>query len=173
MFPINIRNSTIYLTDIKHEHLPLVLGWYNKIDHFKYATGIDMPITLNDMAKRYAEIAVCPDAFFTGIYINNERMIGILKGKLQYQNRDAVWITSIVIDQNFQKKGYGKTAVELLLKHLKRCKQIRSAYLAVVEENAIGRIFWTKQKFQTLKRMEKHANSLNKQQSILIMYKRL
>ncbi len=172
MFSISVRDNTIFLSDIRKDNLEYILPWYNKIEDFIYATGLDVPIAIEDLLKKYEKILKCNDEFFVGIYINQDEMIGILQGKLHYQSRKAVWITTIVIARAFQRKGYGRNAIELLLSHLKHSEQIKSAYLAVIEENIKGRLFWTRLKFQSLKRIEKHIKLLDKHRSVFIMYKR-
>ena len=48
MLSLNIQGDSVYFRDIKLEHLPQILNWYNKIDDFKFATGIDQPMTIRD-----------------------------------------------------------------------------------------------------------------------------
>ena len=174
MFSLNIQNDNLYFRDIKPDHLPLILNWYNKVDNFKYATGIDSPISLGALHQKYAETAICKDEFFAGIYsLKEEKMIGILKGRLKYKGIDTVWISSIVIDNIYQQKGYGKSAIFLLLDYLKINNKIGGVYLAVIEENAQGREFWKKQSFQELRKMENYLKLQNRNQNVIIMYKKL
>lgn len=174
MFSLNIQNDDLYFRDIKPEHLPLILNWYNRVDDFRYATGIDIPISLGTLTQKYAEVAICKNEFFVGIYsIKEDKMIGILKGRLRYNDKDAVWISSIVIDSVFQQKGYGKSAIKLLLDYLKINYKIRCAYLAVIEVNMQGRKFWIKQNFRELRKIDNHLKLHDKNQNVIIMYKRL
>ena len=173
MFSINIQGKEISLNDIRSEHLPLILGWYNKTDEFKYATGIYAPMKLEELRKRFKNINISNTEFFAGIYINNGTIIGIIKGSIQYQNKNAVWISSIVIDNLYQNKGYGSIAVDLLIKHIKSKIQATIAYLVVVEDNEKGKQFWIRQKFRILKSMEKHLGIQKSRHSVIIMYKRI
>jgi ribosomal protein S18 acetylase RimI-like enzyme len=174
MFALNIQNSVISFKDIKVEDLPLVLNWYNKVDDFKFATGIDTPITLISLRRKYAEVAICRDEFFVGIYTQNElKMIGILKGRLKYRNRDAVWISSIVIDPLSQKKGFGTMTINMLLDHLKLHYNVRFVYLAVIEENIQGTTFWVKNNFRELRKIENHLRLQDKNRNVIIMFKRI
>jgi len=174
MHSLNIQNDIVYFRDIKPEHLPMILKWYNKVDDFKFATGIDTPMTLEKLTGKYAEVAICVNEFFVGIYSKNEsRMIGILKGRLEYKNKYAVWISSIVIDSNLQKKGYGTASVNLLLNVLKTNQNVQDAYLAVIEDNEQGRMFWNKLKFKELRRIENHLKLQNKPQNVIVMHKQV
>lgn len=174
MLPLNIQNERVYFRDIRLEHLPQILDWYNKVDDFKFATGIDKTITIDLLTKKYAEVAICSEEFFTGVFLKKEeKMIGILKGRLDHENKNVVWISSIVIDTNYQNKGYGKSVIELLLSHFKRNNGIENAYLSVIEENIQGRGFWTSQNFQEVRRIENHIKLQERQQNIIIMYKKI
>ena len=92
------------------------------------------------LTQKYAEVSICTNEFFVGIYSYVEnKMIGILKGRLEYENKNTVWISSIVIDLVYQNKGYGSLCIRILLEHLKLYNKIKEAYLAVIEVNEQGR----------------------------------
>ena len=172
MFSLNIQEQTVYFKDIKLEHLPQILKWYNKIGDFKFATGIDEPLTLEVLTRKYAEVAICINEFFVGIYtVAENEMIGILKGRLEYENKYAVWISSIVIDSNYQRRGYGSSSIELALNYFKNHNGMKTAFLSVIEENEQGRRFWSKHNFLELRRLENHIKLNKRQQNIIIMQK--
>lgn len=174
MLSLNIRNDIVYFRDIKPEHLPRILGWYNRIDDFKYATGIDTSISLEKLSRMYVETAVCSNDFFVGIHACKENvMIGILKGSLRHKNKDAVWISSIVIDTRVQKRGYGSAALDLLLSYLKENNKVKNVFLSVVEKNLQGRAFWSKHKFREVRRIESNLRLQDKEQNVIIMHKYL
>lgn len=174
MHSLNIYNETVYFRDIKLQDLPLVLKWYNKVDDFKFATGIDTPLTLEMLTKKYAEVAICSNEFFVGIHdAAEQQMIGILKGRLEPKNKFSVWISSIAIDSMHQNKGLGTAAVNLLLEFLKTSHKIQYVYLAVIEENEQGRSFWIKLGFNELRKIENHLMLQNKPQNVILMHKQL
>lgn len=175
MFSLNFTvNDKLYFKDIKIADLSRILSWYNGIEDSKYATGICTPMSLEALTQKYAEVAICGSEFFSGIYLkSDDTMIGILKGSIRYRSRDAVWISSIVIDPCFRKRGYGTMAVEMLLNCLEKCIGIKSAYIAVFEDNMEGRNFWFRQNFQVLRRSKSQLAFQGETHNILIMYRRL
>jgi RimJ/RimL family protein N-acetyltransferase len=174
MFPLNVQNDKVYFKDIKSEHLPQILKWYNKTDEFKYATGIDTEITLEELTCKYAETAICSKEFFAGIYdLKNDAMVGIIKGCVKYEDSDAAWISSMVIDTCFQGQGYGTSAVNLLLNYLNTSHQTKTAYLAVVEENIQGKAFWDSVGFKKMRVMCNRFRLNNKNQNVIIMTRQL
>ncbi len=174
MYTLNIQNDVVYFKDIRVDHLPKILNWYNEVDDFKYATGIDSPFTLQMLNQKYAEVAISKNEFFVGIYAKeNTKMIGLLKGRLKFRNKDAVWISSLVVDPMFQNHSFGTESINLLLEYLKINNKIKYAYLSVVEENTRGKNFWIKLDFKELKRIENYFRLHEKQQDVIIMYKRI
>ena len=170
MFSLKINNGMIGFKDIKVEHLPEILKWYNKIDDYKFATGIDTPISIETLRRKYAEVAICSSEFFAGIYIcRDNKMIGIIKGSLKYKDNDAVWISSIAIDKDLQNMGYGTLAVSMLLYYLKESCKLNSAYLAVIEDNLQGKGFWDKNNFKEVRKIESHFKLQDRKQNVIIM----
>lgn len=174
MHALNIQNEDVYFRDIKPGHLPEILKWYNKVEDFRYATGIDEPINLDTILAKYAEVAICSNEFFVGIYSKLDgKMIGILKGSIRYRRKDTAWISSIAIDTQYQGKGYGTTSLRLLSEYLSTCCGIKSILLAVIEENLQGKNFWESQNFREVRRVEKWIKWKDRKQNILVMLKEL
>lgn len=170
MYSLNIRNDLIHIKDIKPYDLPEILEWYNKVDDFKFATGNDSIIDFRTLAMKFNEAVSSKNEFFSGIYLNKQnRLIGFIKGNLRNRNRDAVWISSIVIDTAFQNMGYGSSAIESFLIHIKTANNIKSAYLAVVEDNHAGKGFWLKNRFCELKSIKKRIQLREKHMNVIIM----
>ncbi|HHV29075.1 GNAT family N-acetyltransferase [Acetivibrio mesophilus] len=170
MYPLNIDGREIYLRDLKIDDLPHLLKWYNNINDFSFATGIYEPITLREMLSRYLISRASSKEFFAGIYIRaSGEMIGVLKGQLKSDGNSSAWINSILIDPGFQRKGYGRKTVNLLIEHMKKCSKADSVYLSVAEENIKGMLFWKQQSFRTVKKIKRDYSSKNKCENIVIM----
>ncbi|MFZ5986278.1 MAG: GNAT family N-acetyltransferase [Bacillota bacterium] len=172
MYPLNINSKVIYFRDLKISHLPKILKWYNNIDEFRFATGIDKPISFSEMTKKYFESLLCTTEFFVGIYKNfSTEMIGILKGQFILTPQKAVWISSIMIDPDYQGRGLGREAINLLIQHLRTNSEVKELYLAVAENNIKGKLFWKRQDFKELKRIDNCLHLQNQPQNIIVMYR--
>ncbi|GAE86890.1 GNAT family N-acetyltransferase [Acetivibrio straminisolvens] len=124
------------------------------------------------MLNRYFESRASSKDFFAGIYIRaSSDMIGVLKGQLCCDGDLSAWINSIIIDPDFQRRGYGSKTVNLLIRHIKESCSVKRVYLSVAEENTKGMLFWKRQSFKTLKRINRDYGYKNKCNTILIMYK--
>lgn len=174
MYSLNIKNESIYLKDVEINQLPEILKWYNKVDVFSFATGIDTPIVLRDLKLRYTEAAICSREFFCCIYkAGRSQMIGILKGTFQKEKDGSIWINSIIIDPKYQNMGYGGMVLDLILNHFKSNKGIKHAYLAVVEDNKQGRAFWTKHNFKEIKTIKNHLKLQDRYWDVIIMHRKV
>lgn len=172
MLSLNIHSSIVSLRDIKYENLPQILNWYNNTDDFSYATGIDHTMTLDELKRKYAEVAISSNEFFNGIYKrDNGLMIGILKGRLNHETTCNLWINSIAIDPAFQSMGYGSGALDLILDHMKLNHEVKKAYITVIDGNLKGKCFWEKNGFFVLRIIEKHLLLREKYQNVLLMHR--
>jgi len=170
MYPLNIDGEELYLRDLKINDLPNLLKWYNNIDDFSLATGVYKPITLKEILERYFKCQSTSKDFFAGIYIRKSgEMIGVLKGWLDCEKDLSAWINSIIIDPGFQRKGYGSKTVNLFIRHVKECCNVKRVYLSVAEENFKGMSFWKQQSFREVKKISKDRDSVSKCKSIVIM----
>lgn len=175
MFSLNIQSERVWFKDIRLEHLPQILEWYNKVSDFKYATGMDTPITLDQLTQKYAETSICSNEFFAGIREKKEeKMIGILKGSIRRERGIcSLWISSLAIDRPYQGKGYGSDSLNLLFEHIKAMGGIENAYISVIENNSQGRAFWVKHGFREMRKISGHIKLDNKDQDVIIMQKPL
>lgn len=172
MLRLNIKNEIISFVNIRPEQLPDILKWYNNYNEFKYATGVDKPITMSCMMQRYEEAAICSSEFFVGIYENiSSKMVGILKGRVKDKENHIVWINSLAIDPAMQGKGYGTLAISLLLGHMKNNHGIKTAYIAVVEDNIQGLKFWRSNGFTEVKRIDSNIMMDGEKHSTIIFQK--
>lgn len=173
MYSLSISNYTLYFQDVEVVQLPKLLGWYLEFKDFKFAKGIDEYISIEVLENMLKKSMDSARSFFVGIYLKDSKeMIGMLKGQFS-EKGDRVWINSIIIDKFYQRKGYASEAIELLLQQIRQNGNTKALYLAVSENNKIGRGFWGKLSFNEIKRVRgcNTFNSVN--QNMIIMYKQI
>ena len=92
--------------------------------------------TVEDCIKEAEEI---PYWRTIAIY-DNETIIGFaMYGFFPHELPSGrLWLDRILIDKKYQKKGYGKKAVSLLIKRLKEEYPPQKIYLSVVEQNKVA-----------------------------------
>ena len=84
-----------------------------------------------------------------------------------------VFIRLIVIDKDYQRKGFGREAIDLSLSYLKNIVHVGEAYLAVIEENEKARLFWETIGFTIYRKLDKHVTISRKQCNVIIMKRKL
>lgn len=170
MFGLNLCGENVRIIDVKNNQLPLINEWYNQIKEYGYATGLDNKITISDMVKTYNEFLQSPDIFFACIYRHSDNeLVGIVRGMIKRGKENVVWILSIFILEKFQKKGFGKETISLIINKIKNNYSVLNVYLSVDRGNAIGVMFWEKMGFQISEELTRNAELSTDCKEIVIM----
>lgn len=144
MLNINIVDDTLHIKNINKQSISNIYSIYRDTYDFKYATGIFSFIDYNQFSQKIAQFITRKNVFFLDICLaSTGEVVGFVKG-LIIKNEKIVWINSLAINKQFQKKGYGKKVIELLEKHLKEQFGIEKNYLSVYKKNIVGIKFWNK-----------------------------
>jgi RimJ/RimL family protein N-acetyltransferase len=164
--------------DVNQESLEDLLRLYNQNEINIYATGIDRPMSLDDIKQKYLEVLVNCHEFFATIFVHNsesgkKKMIGVIKGRIDYDNNDEAWISSILIDSSYQNNGIGTKVVKSIIKMLKDTYDIKVVYIGILSGNRIGRGFWSKMGFRYIRTIEQYIKLNNKNEDFIIMKKDL
>lgn len=178
MLTINLKKGNLSFKDITKEDLHEALKLYNQNEINIYATGIDRPMSFKDINQKYLEVLVNSHEFFAGIFISSSdstenKMIGVIKGRIDYDNNDEAWISSILIDSSYQNCGIGTKAVNSIIKLLRDTYDIKTVMIGIISSNTIGREFWHKLGFCYIRTIEQYIKLNNKTEDFIIMKKDL
>jgi RimJ/RimL family protein N-acetyltransferase len=178
MLTINISSGDLLFRNVHKEDLPEVLRLYNQDQINMYATGIDRPMSYEDINEKYLEVLVNSHEFFIGIFMCNEdstanKLIGVMKGRIDYDNNEEAWISSILIDNSFQKIGVGTKSVTTILDMLKNTYDIKAVMIGIFSGNIVGLEFWSKNGFSYIRTIEQYIKLNNKTEDFIIMKKDL
>jgi len=144
MLDISIADDTFLIKNIGKDSISNIYSIYRNTCDFKYATGIFYSIRYSQFSQEISQFITRPDVFFLDIcLIPSKEVIGIVKGLVVHKDK-IVWVNSLVINKPYQKRGYGKKAVELLENYLKQEFHMDKVYLSVYKTNKAGIIFWEK-----------------------------
>jgi len=171
MYIVNAKAEDIYLVNITPLDLRCIYEWYNN-EEFKYATGIEGDITLQQLTHKYIEVQYSEDHFWVGIFSTSiHKMIGVLRGQVKYGSKASVWINTLIIDKVFQSKGYGTRAVNLFINFAKMKSDISRLYIAVSDRNIRGYRFWESLGFKIYRKIENCIRFGGETINAIIMYK--
>ncbi|MGB7604768.1 MAG: GNAT family N-acetyltransferase [Lutisporaceae bacterium] len=178
MLTINMQERDLCFKDITKDDLDEVLKLYNQNEINMYATGIDRAMSLEDITQKYLEVLVNSHEFFVGIFVYDHdsaisKMIGVVKGRIDYDNNEEAWISSILIDNSFQRKGIGSKAVEYLIERLRGIYDIKSILIGTLSGNIIGKKFWKNLGFSYIRTIDKYIKLNSKKEDFIIMRKDL
>jgi RimJ/RimL family protein N-acetyltransferase len=177
MLTMNMSSDDLIFKDITKEYLNEALHLYNQNEINMYATGIDRPMSYEDICQKYLEVLVNSHEFFTGIFKEDieaqNKMIGVIKGRIDYDNSEEAWISSILIDSGFQKSGLGTKAVGAVLKMLQDHYDIKRTMIGILSGNRIGRDFWSKIGFHYIRTIHQYIKLNNQDEDFIIMKKDL
>lgn len=174
MLTLNIQVDNLIFKDITKEDLGDVLDLYNQNEQSIYATGIDRMMSLEDINEKYLEVLVNSHEFFTGIFLREDaalRMVGVVKGRIDYENSEEAWISSILIDNGYQRLGIGTKAVVALTDMMNKSYDVKRFYIGIISGNDIGKQFWQKLGFSYFRTIEQYIKLKNLAADFIIMKK--
>ena len=90
-----------------------------------------------------------------GIY-NDDTMVGFTAFGINPDD-DTIWIARYMIDQNYQRQGYGKDALTVLLKFMQEKYACSEIFLDVREDNALATNLYVKAGFMKTGKMNGHS----------------
>lgn len=169
-----LGRGKLIIEPVREEDLPQVWSWYRDVKRYKYATGLDHSISFNELRKKYME-AYCNrwEFFFKIGDKEREIMLGVIKGRVRYLLKDEAWISSLLIDENYQNRGIGHAVVCMLEDYLKDVWSIRWIYTGVTGSNDTGFLFWESNNYQKVRKTRYQIVLDEKPEDIIIMTKNL
>ena len=150
-FGINFR-------DITQKDFKLLEKWYGLTQYFGYATGF----------KDFSEILGIvlqpdrPDRIIRLIDMERDgKAIGFIYAEVKIREpKPILWIYILIIEPDFQKKGFGTRAVNKLLNSVKSQYGSLICIAAVSDKNRKGLSFWQKAGFMRSSDMEKYLGHI-------------
>ncbi len=179
MLTLKFTKDCLMFKDIAKDDLEQILNLYNQNEKNIYATGIDRLMSLEDIHEKYLEVLVSSYEFFTGIFLHNDgsadssKLIGVVKGRIDYENSEEAWISSVLIDNRYQHQGIGTKSVNAIVNHLNHAYDIKKFFIGIISGNSIGRCFWQNMGFNYLRTIEQYMTLNHHAEDFIIMQKEI
>lgn len=108
--------------DINNNLLSLYIEGFNV--HYEKRKDIFSEKTIDELKGNLIEMINNPDE---NVFVidDNGKIIGYAATKFKDKATRAIWIDEIVIDINYQNKGYGKILIDEICKYAKQNKCVR------------------------------------------------
>lgn len=87
-----------------------------------------------------AESKIFPECIPLGIY-NGETPVGFLMYAFDYK-KDNYWVCRLMIDRYFQGKGYGKKAMQMVIKEIRKRPDCTHIKLSIEPGNKAGEMLY-------------------------------
>ena len=167
MFDISIKFEDISLVSLNTQDIVPVRHWLEEqnCNDFTYEY-----LNLNELSDRFLESYVSEGEFFVKI-LETDKIIGILKGRIEFKNPNEIWILYFILDSKLRKKGIGSKMLNYLLKYFSDSFCINDVYTIVVEDNNGTEYFWSKNGFKVYRVSDNYLENNSKQADMHILKK--
>lgn len=129
-----------------------------------------------DINEKYLEVLVNSHEFFTGIFRKEDaglQMVGVVKGRIDYENSEEAWISSMLIDNCCRRLGIGTKVVTALIDIFNKCYDVKRFYIGIIAGNDIGKCFWQKLGFSYFRTIEQYIELNSLTADFIIMKKEI
>ncbi|SHJ00159.1 GNAT family N-acetyltransferase [Lutispora thermophila] len=150
----------------------MVLELYNETDDSMLATGISNRLSLDDMEEKYLEVLISSHEFFVGIFSNSVgNLIGVLKGRIDYDHSDEAWITSFIIKKDYRNEGIGYKTINAFISFMNKTYDVKKFNAGVISKNDKGINFWIKAGFKHIRTIENYIDFNDCYEDFIILRK--
>lgn len=142
MFDIKLSFGDIEISSLEKEDLEYVYNWLEK----QYIFSENKVLHKNDFKQRFLEYYINECEFF--VKINKaDKLIGMLKGNIEFKNPNEVWLSYFLLDYRFAKNGIGSYILNNVMTYFSKECNIGNFYINLKEENLYSVKFWKKNHF--------------------------
>ncbi|AKA72079.1 GNAT family N-acetyltransferase [Clostridium scatologenes] len=165
MLDIHIQFDDIEMSNINEEDLPQVQKWMEYEKSF-----FEEETDLNDLRERFLESYISECEFFLKIS-QNLKLIGILKGRLEFKNPSEAWIWYFYINDNYRNTELNSLTAKKIMKYFSDEYRINTFFIRMMKEDKKSIDFWKKLGFVSI-RMVKNFYSIHGEYKDMIIMKR-
>jgi RimJ/RimL family protein N-acetyltransferase len=170
MLALDINQGDFRFKNIEKDELNSVLKLYNESFESMFATGIDRDLSYKDIQEKYLEVLINSYEFFAGIYLKNEaNIIGVVKGRIDYEDSEKFWISSFLIGKKHRNEGVGRRCINALISYMSETYDVKTASIGVLSNNSYGINFWKSMGFYHDRTIKEFISFNNAFEDFIIM----
>lgn len=166
MFDISFEFDDINVTSLESTDLSYTQKWLNQQSNF-YINGGNS-IGDKEFHERFLEYYVSEGEFFLKIK-KSDKLIGLLKGRIEFKNNNEVWIWYFIVDSNCRGKEIGSRILNELCKYFRKNYGIYDFYTGIIDGDKKSFHFWNKNNFALFRISEDYFSTENKKMNMLIL----
>lgn len=141
--PVNFINGDIAVRNIDKKDINEVLRCVNQSDESLTSMGRDSLFTKEEINERYLETLINSMEFFCCIELKG-KTIGILKGRLESNNPNDLFIMSLILLEEYRGLGLGSRVLKYAEEYFSNEISVDKFYALIMENNSRAIDFWSK-----------------------------
>lgn len=165
MLGLEINFKDINITNIEKKDLTQIQAWMESEKEFVYGEN-----SLEELYERYLESYISECEFFLKINKKN-KLIGILKGRLELKNPNEVWIWFFYLNNEYRNVGLGAEIVEQIINYFSDEYGIDIYFTRIIKSDGDNVMFWKNVGFKVVRMVKNFYCIDNKYMDMLIMKK--
>jgi len=166
MFEVSMQFDDINISSIENEDLECIQNWLNLEQEFNAENSLEF----QDLYKRFLEYYASECEFFLKISKHN-RLIGIIKGRIEFKNPNEVWFSFYLLDSKERGSGQGSRILNNIIKCFNESYGI-SNFFVVALANEVGMLKFLKKNKFDLQRVSKNFYSIEGSYKDMLLFRR-
>lgn len=164
---LHLSGERLVLREMTREELPSLLDVYNSNPGYNLLKNGESSVTLEELEAEYDATASIPSGHWLVLFVE-DRAIGIMHLIVSNPSDQKGWISMLLLHADYQRKGYGKEAVQLAEQH---CLEAGSRHIhhGVVATNELALRFWGKLGYEQYRQVQAPIGRLT--QPVLLLAK--
>jgi hypothetical protein len=167
MFDINIQFDEVQISSVENGDLAYMQKWFNSESLGCIKT--ENPLKFNDFYKRFIEYYASECEFFLKVHLK-QKLIGIIKGRVEFKNNNQVWITDFLMDSENTNEKVSSNILNKVMFYFSSSYGINSFFAGVMEENIMLMEFWQCNCFE-IQRIAKNFYNINGIKKDMLIFK--
>lgn len=168
MLDIKVAFDDIKMSNIEKEDIVSIQELINSqnqyLDH-----EVNCTMELDELYERFLECYISENEFFLKINKEN-RLIGSLKGRLEFKSSNEAWIWYFFIEKNLRCKGIGSRILKEFMEYVKNEYGVKDFYATIVGKSGSVMNFWKENGYEIL-RISKNYYNINGENMDMIILK--
>lgn len=168
MFDIELLIDDIRLSSVEKEDVQIIKDWMQEEMNSKNS---ELWTDISELDDRFLEYYMSENEFFLKV-IKNNKLVGILKGRVEFKNPNDVFIGCFILDSNLRGEGLGSRILLETIKYFEKNFGIYNFYTSIIDGSKEAIKFWTKNSF-VLHRISRNFFNIKGKERDMLIFKRL
>lgn len=167
MLDIKVAFDDIIMSNVQKKDVVILHKWINSQNRYSEDEEVNF-MELEELYDRFLECYISESEFFLKIYKEN-RLIGLIKGRLEFKNNIEAWVWCLFIEKNIRCKGIGSKVLKEFMKYVKSEYGVNDFYTTVMEKNNRIMNFWKNNGYEILRISKNYYNINGKDLDMIIL----